>query len=482
MGSGADYHYRSEADYLRIIEYARDLDRNDCVVGQTVSRAVENEIQDGFTLSPLTGDPAINKDLAARWYQYSIDADQCDLAGERTWWELEQTVSRNAKVDGDMLGLMTSEGSLELVEAHRLRTPTYNKRANITHGVEMDPTTRKPLRYWLTADDVGTGAAILKLSDFRSYDARDAAGHKQVFHVRKLQRSSQTRGMSAFTPIMDLCGMHDDIQFSVLLQRQIVSCFAIFRERDKDFRQLIEGGLQTQTAEQLPDGTVRQIEGMGPGREFVGYPGETFKLDSPHVPNPEYFPHIKMVLTLIGINLGLPVCLVLMDPSDTNFSGWRGAVDQARMGFRANQRRLVEQWHTPIYQWLLRRWIAEDPALRTASARSDVAIFDHRWNPPTWPYIQPMQDASADLIRTRNALISQRRRCAERGMEWNDLSTEIVEDNAELIEKAFLKADELNKKYPDLTVTWREIASLPTADGVQISLNAGQTEQSNAAA
>jgi len=483
MGSGADYHYRSEADYLRIMEYARDMDRNDCIVGQTIDRAVENEIQDGFTLSPLTGDPILNKDLAARWYQYAIDADQCDLAGERTWWELEQTVSRNAKVDGDILGLATSAGSVELIEAHRLRTPTYNKKPNVTHGVEMDQVTRKPLRYWLTRDDVGTGAATLKLADFRSYEARDAAGHKQVFHVRKVKRASQTRGVSALAPIFDLCGMHEDIQFATLLQRQIVACFAIFREREKDFQQLIQGGLQPGgTTETLPDGTIRQIEGMGPGREFVGYPGEKFKLDSPHVPNPEFFPHIKMVLTLIGINLGLPLVMVLMDGSETNFSGWRGAVDQARMGFRANQRRLIERWHTPIYQWLLRRWIADDPALRNAADQSTLKIFDHRWNPPTWPYIQPMQDASADLIRTRNALISQRRRCAERGMEWGDLSTEIVEDNAELIEKAYQKADQLNKKCPGLKVTWREIASLPTADGVQISLNAGQQEQTNAAA
>jgi len=482
-GSGADYHYRSEADYLRIMEYARDMDRNDCIVGQTIDRATENEIQDGFTLSPLTGDPELNKDLAARWYEYAIDADRCDLAGERTWWELEQTVSRAAKADGDILGLATSSGAIELIEGHRLRTPTYSKKKNITHGVEMDPTTRKPLRYWLTLEDVGTGPATLKLNNFSAYDARDREGHRQVFHVRRVKRASQTRGITALAPIFDMCGMHEDIQFATLLQRQIVACFAIFRERETDFKKMLADSLQPgQTTEQLADGTVRQIEGMGPGREFVGYPGEKFKLDSPHVPNPEFFPHVKLVLTFIGINLGLPLVMVLMDGSETNFSGWRGAIEQARMGFRANQRRLIERWHSPIYRWQLRRWIAEDSALRSAAARGDAAIFDHRWNPPAWSFsIQPLQDASADLIRTRNALISQRRRCAERGMEWSDLSTEIVEDNSDLIEKAFLKAQELNKKCEGLDVTWREIASLPTADGIQIALNPSQQEPNNAA-
>jgi len=482
LGSGADYHYRSEGDYLRIMEYARDMDRNDCIVGQTVDRAVSNEIQDGFCQTPQTGDRQIDRDLSARWDAWAADADQCDLAGEKTFWDQEQFVSRHCKVDGDILGLATQPGSTELVEGHRLRTPTYRAK-NTTHGVEMDPVSRKPTRYWLTADDVGTAAMTLKLDAFRPYDARDAAGYRQVFHVRTGKRVSQTRGISAFVPIFDVCGMFEDINFATLLQRQIVACFAIFAERDKDYQQQLAAALGAgETLETQPDGTSKVIEGMGPGRIFDGKPGVKYHLDSPNVPNPEYFPHMKMVLTLIGINLGLPVCLVLMDPSDTNFSGWRGAVDQARLGFKTNQRRLIERWHRPIYLWQVRRWMAADPILAAAAERSGIDIFAHRWNPPTWPYIQPLQDATADLVRTRNALISQRRRCAERGMEWTDLSSEIVEDNAELIEKAFVKATELNQKYPDLNVTWREIASLPTADGINISLSNQQPEPSNAAA
>jgi capsid protein len=476
MGSGADYHYRSEADYLRIMETARDMDRNDCVVGQIIDRAVANEIQDGFTLSPLTGDNKLNQDLAAWWYEESIDADKCDLAGELAFWGQEQAVSRAEKIDGSILGLGTVGGQIELVEAHRLRTPTYNKKANIVHGVELDLTTRRPLRYWLTADDVGTGQAALKINDFRPVDARDADGLRQVFHPRLVKRPTQTRGISALSPIFDIVGMHDDIQFAQLLQKQIVTCFAIFREREANFQQMLAAGLQPGAkTEALPDGTEREIVGMGPGREFVGFPGEKFKLDSPRVPSPEFFPHCKLILTLIGINLGLPLVMVLMDGSETNFSGWRGAVDQARMGFRTNQRRLAEQWHTPIYLWRLRRRIAEEPALRSAAASKEISIYHHRWNMPTWPYIQPLQDASADLLRVRNALISQRRRCAERNMEWADLLVEICEDNAALIAKAHETAEQLNEKHPGLNVTWREIANLPTPDGVQIGITTGET-------
>jgi len=487
MGSGADYHYRSEADYLRIMEYARDMDRNDCVVGQTIDRAVANEIQDGFTLIPLTGDPAIDRDLAARWYDWANDPEQCDWDGQMSWWAMEQAVSRAVKVDGDILGLMSTAGSLQLVEGHRLRTPTYSKKNNIVHGVEYlvartadgkPLSTRRPHRYWLTSDDVGTGQATLKLADFRAVDAQGEDGGRQVFPVKNAKRVSQSRGISALTPIFDVAGMFDDIQFATLVQRQIVSAFVIFKEYSEKYQELVSQALasgQPLPVEEAPDGTTRAIEGLGPGRILEGRPGQKFHLDSPNVPNPEFFPHMKLVLTLIGVNLGLPLVMVLMDASETNFSGWKGALDQAQRGFKNNQRRLAECWHRPIYRWLLRRWLSEDAALRRASEREDIAIYDHRWNPPAWPYsIQPVQDATADLIRTRNGLTSERRRCAERGMEWGDVSTEIVEDNGELIKKAILMAEAINKEYPGHNITWQQVACRPMAEGVQIGINAGE--------
>ena len=44
MGAGADYHYASESDYLWMQEAARDIYRNDVVVGQITDRAVVNTI------------------------------------------------------------------------------------------------------------------------------------------------------------------------------------------------------------------------------------------------------------------------------------------------------------------------------------------------------------------------------------------------------------------------------------------------------
>ena len=447
------------------------MDRNDVIIGQTVNRAVANEIQDGFTLTPMTGNPKLDKDLAARWKDWAEDADQCDLTGERTFWDQEQAVSRAIDVNGDIVALASESGALEMVEAHRMRTPSW-KTKNIAHGVEMHPVTGKPLRYWLTKEDLGTGPYTLRINDFQPYEARDEEGNRLVFHCRAPKRITQSRGMPALTPIFDICGMFEDTNFATLLQRQIVSCFLVFRERSIEFsQQLAAAGAAGTVNEELPDGTIRQIEGMGPAREFVGYPGEKLHLDSPNVPNPEFFPHMKLILTLIGINLGLPLVMVLMDASETNFSGWRGAWSRRTWALSASS----GTWASAsIVRSTCGRTAAGRPAIRpsagrpagTASTSSATAGTGRRGPTPCSRSRTPRPTWSGRATR------SSRSGGAAPSGAWTGTTSPARSSRtmANSSRRRSLKAEELNKKYKGLNVTWREVASLPTAEGIQIAV------------
>ena len=66
-GSGADYHYRSQADHLRMMELSRSFDRNDMVVGQGITRLVDNVLQQGIKLDPETGSEDLDRYLLERW-------------------------------------------------------------------------------------------------------------------------------------------------------------------------------------------------------------------------------------------------------------------------------------------------------------------------------------------------------------------------------------------------------------------------------
>ena len=227
------------------------------------------------------------------------------------------------------------------------------------------------------------------------------------------------------------------------------------------------------------NGADRVVENLHPGMVLPGGAGETLTGFSPRVPNPEYFPFIKTVLSFIAINLDLPYALLLLDPSDTNFSGWRGAIDQARIVFRRWQQWYVEFFHCEVYRWLIRNWQAESSPMGRALRRQKINSAGCTWNLPTWKYIEPLKDASADLLRVKHGLISPRRLHAEHNQDVREIQHETIEDNAEAIREAIQTAEQLNAQFPTLEtpVHWRELLALPAPDGVTLTIGQDLTQQ-----
>ncbi len=457
QGSGADWHYRTGLDYMKMVEYARDMDRNDSIIGQAIDRAVLNVVQNGFTHDPQTGDEGLDKELFDRFEEWGNDPRECDAAGEMTFAEMQEHVYRATLVDGDIFAIPLQDGPLQLVECHRCRTPSNTKVA-VANGIKIDDMRRR-VEYWFTKDDIDPGASLTKVGDIAKYPAFDKNDEPAVFHVFNPKRVSQSRGVTALAPVFDLAGMLEDVNFAKLVQQQIVSCFAIIRQREAGFKTPSAGQFGEQEQIPLSDGSQKLVEGISPGMVIEGAPGEMLSGFSPRVPNAEYFEQVRLIITLLGVNIGLPFVMMMMDASDTNYSGWRGAVDQARMGFRRNQRWLKDRFHHKVYRWKLLQFAADDAAIRRRLTDKKVKFFNHRWNAPRWPYIEPMKDAQADLVRLKSLQISPRRLSAERGQDCDVVSNETVADNGSTIRLAIAESKAIETET-GVKVDWSRILFL----------------------
>jgi len=473
VGSGADYHYRSEQQWLHVIERARHYQRNDQIVGQGIRRVVANIVQDGFQLDCDTGAKDADSELKERWQEWSESPDQCHSEGEFCFSEIERLGLSQILVDGDVFVLPLKTGALQIVEAHRCRTPR-NTRRNVVHGVLMDDNAKR-LQYWFTKEDIGLNATLAKTSDVLPVDARDEDGMKQVLHLYMPERSSQRRGVSVVAPMSETVGMHDDTQFATLVKCQMAAMIAILHERGANWEPLGDQQKGERTQE-THGGYTRTVEGVSAALEIFGDVDEKLSAFAPNIPSPEFFPHTMLLLTFIAINLDLPVQVLLLDPSRTNFSSWRGAIDQARLRFKQIQGWYPRKLHTPVYLWWLKRLLSspEGKTLREAAARESVNIFNHVWNPPTFPYIDPLTDGQADDLQASRCMQSRRRIQASRGRDWDEVSNEIVEDNALLIERALERAGQINAKFPEAGLNWRELVSIPMPDAASTSLMLGK--------
>lgn len=470
MGSGADYHYRVEARWLHMLERARHYQRNDQVVGQGIRRVVANIVQDGFRLDPQTGSEDLDEMIKMAWADWATDPDQCHSEGEMCFSEIEAVALSSVIADGDCFCLPLNTGKLQMVEAHRCRTPNGTKR-NVVHGVMLDDNAVRQ-EYWFTREDLGLSQTLARVSDVMRYPARGPDGKRQVLHLYMPYRFSQRRGVTALAPVSDTVGMHDDVQFATLVKSQMAALIAILHERGPNWQPIGDQQKGDRTTESS-GGYTKTIEGVSAGLEVFGDPDEKLSAFSPGIPSPEFFPHTMLLLTFIAINLDLPVQVLLLDPSKTNFSSWRGAIDQARLRFRQIQSWMVEKFHRPVYRWWIERLVATNPEIAQAAQADGVDVLAHRWNPPTFPYIEPLTDAQADQLQIEQALNSRRRIQASRGRDWDEVREEIIADNASLIRAAIIASMELKADFPAADVDWREVVCVPVADNVSASVPQG---------
>ena len=473
-GSGADYHYRHERDWLKILELARDIDRNDLLVGQGVDRVVDNVVQTGIVRDAQTGDKEADEILEDLWDDWAENPVACHDEQRLNWHQLERLIFRAAFiVDGDHLVFPTDEGGLWCVESHRLRKPR-NTRKNVVHGLELD-TRNRVSRYWVTNQDIGADSAIQRVSDVTQYPAFDDQGNQIAWFVADPKRVSQRRGITRFVPIAKAAGMHDDSLFAQLLKQQIANCITIVREMGGlNLPPGFTGEAELRTSE---SGSERLYQHLFPGMEIVGKPGEKMSMFSPNIGTSDSANFSLLILNILAVNLGIPVAVLLLDPSNTNFSGWRGAIDEARKGFKRMARDYISQLHYHVWRWHVRQSLAletpEGVKLRAIWERIGPKIFGHRWNAKAHGYIEPLKDATANHLRQGSLQTSPRRLHAEMGQNWFEVIDEGVEDNGYAIEKAVLEQRRLKALYPEelKSLHWREVLSLVNTEKLSIAVS-----------
>lgn len=460
-GSNADWHYRNEADYFRMIEMARMADRDNRVVGQGVTRAVNLVFKSGLKFDSNTGDTVLDADIKARWKAWSENPAACDAKGKCSFDDLAKMVFRHVLVDGDHVVLPLKEGWLQCVEAHRLVTPrnvrNATRKRKVVHGVELGKAGR-PLNYWITKENADP-YRVERVSDVRKYAAFDEQGNPQVFHCFKPDRVSQTRGVTVFARMIEDAEAHDDLQFSTLIKAQVSACFAIFREMAEPSAPPSSGAMSAgaQSTETLADGSIRFLDHIAPGMDITGRPGEKLQGFSPNVPNTSFFEHAYLILTFIAINLNIPLMVLLLDPRQTNFSGWRGAMDMAKVGFQDVRSWMGTQFHTPVYRWWLQNEMAKDPALRSAAAKTGINVFGHQFKAPYDGYIEPFKDVQADRVLVESGLDSRRNVLARRGLDLEEVDEARVADAAMWIARCQEAAKNLGETL-GVEVDWRTVS------------------------
>lgn len=455
LGGTANSHL-TEWQLWLIREIAWDMVRNDALIGATTERLSDALFGEGLSLCADTGDEGLDTAIQEEFKTWALDKTQCDFDREQTLDQIASLHFQTSVNAGDMFGILTDEGSIQTVEPGRCLSPggdTHDPQelTGIVNGVKL--VDGRPVGYYFTK---GSPEVAFVTGDTALFDRYDENGLEIVLHSYKKDRQSLHRGVTWWHAAMVDAGMLADLDFAMVLKAQNSATITAFIETtDSGTSSPAPLGPENQVTDAAGDvNTVITLKG---GSVLDLPKGKTFKFATAPVASIEGMQHIRSQVQKVGNVVHMPLILMLLDASETNFSGFRGAVDTARMSWRRMRMNHVQQFYSPVFRWWGSRNFSRMGRVATAAAASGK-FFKHSWKAPAWPSIQPKDDAVTDALSLENRTNSPRGIAAKRGLDFDEVNRQTIEDNASTIELAIEAAKELNKLDATADVDWREVA------------------------
>ena len=172
------------------------------------------------------------------------------------------------------------------------------------------------------------------------------------------------------------------------------------------------------------DADGKTIEQFEPGLIAYARGGKDIKFNQPAA-TAGISEWLRAQLHIIAAGFRLPYELLTGDLSQVNYSSIRAGIVEFRRLVSAIQWQVVIPiFCQPIWDWFI--------AAAYAAGLIPVATAGVEWEPPKFEYLNPLDDARADLMMVRMGSTSLRRVVARQGENLDDILAETAETNATL--------------------------------------------------
>lgn len=438
-GGSADSH-RDEHTRDSLRRSCQQLDRNNVLARGLVQRLIDMTVGDGFVLRVQTEDTEWNTRAEALFNDWAqnrgdfADGNGIDIRGRSTIDDFAAEAVRCACVDGDLGGIKTIDGQIQMVEAERIRnekgmgldgrTP---RGTLMIGGVEMDGAGR-PLQYHIASWSGAMGAFV----DFTTQAVPAAAFIFLANPIRTITGS--TRGepqlQASLARFEHLDGFDEAVRVAARIQA-ILSAFIVV-ERPDMHQEVFPGTIETQQNEDDEDQETK-VDELEPGMLNRLRPGESIQTVASTQPGPDYESFVLMQVVQICADLGLPLPLALLDGRQVNLSSIRSVLQFAWRNFERWQEWLRCRWYSNVYRWRVAMFI-RDGLLPMPSGEKPWDA--HAWLSPPPPVMDPKVEVEAARALV-DGCFESRSGVMQRvwGREFTSVLAELAEE-----QKAFDKA------------------------------------------
>jgi lambda family phage portal protein len=415
-GGSADAEIGSAGAILR--NRMRDLVRNNPHAAKAVSAWVSNIVGSGITPRAASGNAALDKKINTLFDAWS---SVCDADGRNDFYGLQALAVSGMVEAGEIFArrrsCRASDGlpvplQVQLNEADHLDESKIDGRSDggrTVRGIAYDALGRRT-GYWLFPDHPGDIAVPLSRGFTSVLIPADG-----IVHLFRRDRVQQ-RGVPWGAPVMRALRDLDDWTNAELTRKKTEACLV----------GVVTGGDDADQgmAPAVVDADGKRIEQFEPGLIAYARGGKDIKFNQPAA-TAGVSEWLRAQHHIVAAGFRIPYELLTGDLSQVNYSSIRAGIVEFR--------RIVEaiQWHVvipvlcqPVWDWFI---AAAYVAGLVPSPKIPV-----KWSPPRFEYLNPLDDARADLMMMRMGATSLTRVVGRQGEDLDDILAEIAATNAKL--------------------------------------------------
>jgi lambda family phage portal protein len=365
---------------------------------------------------------ATNDEIEKKWKRWGMP-ENASADRRSSWADMQRQWFRSLATDGEIilrhLDYFENEFGYTIQQIDPdLLDETYNlgggpNQNEIRMGVEIDRF-GAPVAYWFWNRHPSDMNSRLKL-------ARVRVDASEIIHKFIQYRPGQTRGYTAFAPVLLDLKMLDGYQQAELVATRMAAAKMGFLVQKNP--ELI-GGSAAPSARREGDDTEMEtapgiIDELPPGWEFQGF--------DPTHPSTAFKEFTKAVLRSIARGLGMAYTTLTGDLEAVNYSSIRAGLLSERDNYK-----MLAQWGAvhicrPVYL----RWIKS--AILTNAVRVDARLAsdydDIEWQGRGWKWVDPLNDLQAAELAIRLGLDTRHRLAGEAGLDFEDVVDRLSEEN-----------------------------------------------------
>jgi len=432
-GAGGDVHLKY--DRPKLVSQSRYFYRNNAIYKGLIDRAVGYIIGHDFSLQMTSQDKDYNNQVEKLWWAEWRRPEIRNLTSGR---KTGRMVCRELLLAGDTGAIKTDQRKIQLVESEQIAKSRYG-----ADGIDKNKY-GTPTKYHVMSYNAGGN---LDPSTRREIDPEN------FLFITDPDRPSATRGTPACQASFPMLHRINDVCDSEAIAWQLLSRLAVSVSRaGGPSLAWNESKAKNSRGDDEDHQAGDRMSDLGYALMFHCNPGEELKGIDRNIPGKDFTASIRMFLRLLGLPLGMPLELTLLDWTQSNYSQTRAVLWQAYyQNFQDWQDLLADFFYDVLLEWRIGYWIKDGLLTRQPDG------LEHNWIKPTFPWLDQLKEAQAYALRMDRSFGTHSMVLQSLNMD----RTEVINQRQAEIEDSIARAKDIEART-GVAVPWQIFAGLAT--------------------